>query len=190
MPATITSIRTRCIATRTVVTYLSEGSSMERPRLAQAYVILARLVLGGMFVVSGLEKAWEPAHFALVVRQYQLLPLAWVPPFSILFPWLEVAIGLCLLIGLYVRLASAATLALLVGFIGGFILRFGEEFALGCGCFPPGQHEPEIIGWSLIVRNLALSALALAPLLWGPGPLSVDRSAPPRRGQQDAPPPS
>jgi len=46
------------------------------------YQVVARLILGGLFIYASLDKIAQPAQFARAIESYQLLPLSlllWLP---------------------------------------------------------------------------------------------------------------
>ena len=80
--------------------------------------LLARLSLAAVWLVSGALKVADPAQTIIAVRAYQLLPEDLVRPVANTLPFLEIALGLLLLIGLAVRATAAVSAALLLGLIG------------------------------------------------------------------------
>ncbi len=96
---------------RSVRTLLSAA----RPWVATA----ACLLLGGVFVVTGALKMPDPAAAVRTVRAYQLLPEALLEPVAFGLPVLEIAVGLALFVGVFVRTAALASAVLLVIFIAG-----------------------------------------------------------------------
>ena len=67
-----------------------------------------RLVLGAVFVVAGALKVPDPAAAVRAVRAYQLLPEPLVAPVAFGLPVVEIAVGLALLLGVFVRTAAIA----------------------------------------------------------------------------------
>ena len=74
-------------------------------------VILARVLVGGVFVLAGFSKLLLPhAEVVALIQQYSVIPRGLTPLIAAVLPWLEVASGTALLIGFYTTPA-----ALLVG---------------------------------------------------------------------------
>lgn len=98
------------------------------------------ILLAGLFLYASVGKLLEPAKFAQVVRNYQLLPIAWVPPVAVSIPALELLCGVLLVVR---QLRSAASLWLLLLSLV-FLLGLGQAWwrglDLNCGCF--GSDEP------------------------------------------------
>ena len=66
--------------------------------------ILARWILGGLFVYMGMVKALEPVHFLKMLHEYQIVDnhLA-LNCIAAALPWFEVFCGMLLLAGIAVR---------------------------------------------------------------------------------------
>jgi uncharacterized membrane protein YphA (DoxX/SURF4 family) len=126
----------------------------------------ARLVLGGVMLVAGALKVTDPETAAQAVRAYELLPSALVEPVGWGLPFLEIAIGLLLLVGFGVRAAAVAAGAFMVLFIAAVASAWARGLAIDCGCFggggqvAPGQTKYR----QEILRDVGL--LALAAWLW------------------------
>jgi uncharacterized membrane protein YphA (DoxX/SURF4 family) len=97
--------------------------------------LLARVVVGGVWLVAGLLKLPDPAASVRAVRAYQLLPEAAVTPVGYLLPLLEVALGLLLLVGLLTRAAGVASAVLLLAFVFGIAAAWARGLEIECGCF-------------------------------------------------------
>jgi uncharacterized membrane protein YphA (DoxX/SURF4 family) len=122
--------------------------------------LLLRLVLGGLLVLAGVTKLTDRPAFRQAVAEYQLLPVALERPFAMALPWIEVAIGALLLLGL----GTMAVAALAVPLFASFGIAIGVNLARGrsfnCHCFGSVQSDP--IGWGALVRSVALVVAALA----------------------------
>ena len=100
--------------------------------------ILARLVVGGVWLVAGLLKLPDPAQNVRSVRAYQLLPEAVVPTLGHLLPVLEVLVGVCLLLGVLTRFAAVLSALMLAAFVVGISSAWSRGLAIECGCFGGG----------------------------------------------------
>ncbi|MCX5889423.1 MAG: DoxX family membrane protein [Deltaproteobacteria bacterium] len=95
---------------------------------------LLEIILGGLFFYAGYLKLLHPEDFAEAVMAYRLLPMSLMGAMAAVLPWLEVAAGLFLAVGLKRR-----SCLLLLGFLtGGFLLVMLVTLARGlkidCGC--------------------------------------------------------
>ncbi len=146
--------------------------------------LLARLGLSATFLVSGGLKASDPRETVVAVRAYGLLPESLVTVVAAALPYLEIALGVLLLLGLATRLAAVMTGVLFVVFIGGVISAAARGLSIDCGCFGGGGTvEAGQTGYAAeIVRDLGFLVLA-AYLVFRPDtPLSLDRWARSRSG--------
>lgn len=79
--------------------------------------LLARAVVGGLYVYMGLSKALYPVDFLKLLRQYNLFESAlWLNIIAASLPWFEVFCGLLLLFGVAVRGTALVSLATLLPF--------------------------------------------------------------------------
>jgi uncharacterized membrane protein YphA (DoxX/SURF4 family) len=128
----------------------------------------ARLLLGGVFVVAGVLKVPDPSAAVRAVRAYQLLPEALVPPVAFGLPVLEIAVGLALLAGVFVRTAAIASAVLLIVFVAAVGSAWARGLQIDCGCFGDGGEvgAGDTAYPAEIVRDLALLLVALALARW------------------------
>jgi len=135
-----------------------------RPWLALA----ARLLLGGVFVVAGLLKLPDPAAAVRAVRAYRLLPEVLVGPVAFGLPVVEVAVGLALLAGVFVRTAAVASALLLAVFLVGVGSAWARGLQIDCGCFGGGgQVQTGQTAYPAeVARDTALLLVAFALARW------------------------
>jgi uncharacterized membrane protein YphA (DoxX/SURF4 family) len=128
-----------------------------------------RLVLGGIFLVAGALKVPDPAAAVRAVRAYRLLPEPVVAPVAFGLPVLEIAVGVALLLGVFLRSAAIAAAVLLVVFLVGVGSAWARGLQIDCGCFGNGGQVAagDTAYPSEVLRDIALLALALA-LAWRP----------------------
>jgi len=134
----------------------------------------ARWYLGAVFLGACAHKLLHPAAFALDVATYGLLPLALVNPVALLLPWVELAAGLQLGLGLRARAGALLAAAMMVAFIAALLWALAQGLHIPCGCFASqGLAEDPISGWTLL-RDLGWLALAVYVFLLDRCPLGVD----------------
>ena len=137
----------------------------------------AAILLGMVLLVAGLGKVRDPLTFADQVAAYQILPRTGLVGLSTMLIWLEIVVGVCLLIGVWRQTAfaaAAALFALFVVFVGVALLR-GQEGA--CGCFGDLLPDRSVSLWLLVGDGLAiiLACLGLALSRSRSGQRSGDR---------------
>lgn len=129
----------------------------------RAVTLLARLGLATVWLISGWLKAADPSQTIVAVHAYQLLPDDLVRPVANTFPFIEIALGLLLLIGLGVRPTAVTSGIMLLAFIGAIISSWARGLSIDCGCFSGGGVTAGIDGWDYateIARDLGFLALA------------------------------
>lgn len=117
----------------------------------------ARLILGGVFVYAGLAKIASAREFARIVVNYQILPEKMAVYFAFVLPWIELALGLLLIIGFWVRKTVLALSFLLAMFASAVLIRYLNGSVGGCGCFSLKSSGPESI-ILIILRDIGLLA--------------------------------
>ena len=79
--------------------------------------VAVRIILGVVFIYAAYVKLKDPWElFALAISQYQLLPLKAVEIVARSLPWLELAIGILLVSGRWLRVAATGASLLLLTF--------------------------------------------------------------------------
>ena len=107
-------------------------------RVRDVVGLLARLVLGGTLVVAGALKVGDPGGSIRAVNAYQLLPLGvgeWV---GYALPYVEIAVGLLLLVGLFTRAVAVLAGLLMAAFVLGISWAWAKGLQIDCGCFGGG----------------------------------------------------
>ena len=116
-----------------------------------------RIIIGGIFLISGLAKISDPIRLMLTLREFRLFPEIIIPFTAIYIPWLEFILGLFMLLGIMHRTASLI-LSCLIGFftlaIASVILR-GIEVDCGCfGLLADMLKLPDMADYKAVIRNV------------------------------------
>jgi uncharacterized membrane protein YphA (DoxX/SURF4 family) len=144
--------------------------------MARWFGVLARLVTGAVWVLAGMLKLPHPEASVTAVRGYQLLPLSLTGPVGHVLPMLEMVVGLCLLLGLVTRPASAVSALLQVAFVVGIASVWTRGISIDCGCFGGGGPVPDASAnypWD-IARDVGLLLLSLWLVVRPRTPYAVD----------------
>ncbi len=150
-----------------------------RERFRDVVGLLARVVVAAVFLVSGGIKAVNARETLVAVRAYQLLPDSLASTVAAVLPYLELAIGLLLLVGLATRLAAVLAVVLLVVFIAGVVSAAARGLSIDCGCFGGGGQVDagQTAYTEEILRDAGLLILAGYLVFRPDTPLSIDRQA-------------
>ncbi len=129
--------------------------------------LLARLVVGGVWLVAGVAKLPDPAASIEAVRAYELLPASLVEPVGYALPALEVVLGLALVLGVMTRGAGVLSAVLFVAFVVGISSAWARGLEINCGCFGDGGPAKDAASaYPLeIARDVGLLAASLF-LVW------------------------
>lgn len=149
-------------------------------------VLILRVALGVMFIAAGGLKIGHFAEFAGQIAGFQLLPHPLVAPLALLLPFVEVLLGIYLVIGLFARFAAGLAAVQLVIFSAAIASAVVRGISASCGCF--GPSDTSVTSWPEVARDLAL-ALVAAFVAWrAPGALALDRRMEQRYEQSRATP--
>ena len=119
-------------------------------------ILMIRLFLGGLFIYTSLDKITDPQSFSRDISNYHIIPFGLENSMAVILPWLELFIGLGLILGCLVDGAALVSMSLLVIFIvaiGSAILR---GYNIECGC---GLKEGEVVGTQKLLENTILFLL-------------------------------
>jgi uncharacterized membrane protein YphA (DoxX/SURF4 family) len=131
---------------------------------------VARLGLAAVWLIAGGAKVGDLAASGRAVNAYRLMPYDIAKIVGGALPFLEIALGLLLLVGLAVRLVAGVSAFLLVVFIAGIVSAWSRGLAIDCGCFGSGGQFAGGQGPAYgveILRDVGFLLLA-GLLLWRP----------------------
>jgi len=136
---------------------------------------IGRLALGGIFVYAGFSKLLLPntnlwplfvlkfsitmniSLFAQQVESYKMISPEASQVVAHTLPFVEIVLGLLLLVGWRLRIWAAAITAIMVGFLAVVTRAYLLHMDINCGCF----GTPEKLTGMTVVRDAAFVALAL-----------------------------
>ena len=117
--------------------------------------LIARILLGGIFIYASIDKIVFPRDFAKIVMNYGILPTKVAIYFSFLLPWIELFLGMFLIIGLFVRESALLLSSLLLVFMAAMIIKSINGGIQNCGCFSMSSQKFESI-YLLLLRDVLL----------------------------------
>ncbi len=133
--------------------------------------LAVRLILAGVFIVSGVGKLRAPGSVADAVKALSLPSALGRGVVAQAFPWCEIALGAALLLTprpwVIVPAAAALLLSLAFAVVVARAVRSGSEAS--CHCFGAGESA---MSWWTVGRNAALVLAAAALMLEHP-PVAV-----------------
>jgi len=123
------------------------------------FTLALRVALGAVFIYAAytkLRQSW--LLFALSIDSYQLLPEWAVYAVARTLPLLELALGILLMAGVWLRYLSIAAAAILALFFTVMVVSYFRGAGIDCGCF--GVGEP------LSAKTLLRDGVLLAGAVW------------------------
>lgn len=119
-----------------------------------------RLMLGGLFIASGVLKLLDPAAFAWNIYQYGLVPRLLIEPLAIGLPVAEVAAGGGLLWSRRWSYGAVAGMLVLFMALLGYAIINGLN--VDCGCFGSGEPGPAGLRKAFLRDVVMVIGLAVA----------------------------
>jgi uncharacterized membrane protein YphA (DoxX/SURF4 family) len=145
--------------------------------------LLARLIVGGVLLVAGGLKVTKPTESANATAAYKILPTEMAHIVGYALPWLEVAIGLLLILGIMVRQAAIVAGLIMVVFIGAIASVWARGLLIDCGCFGGGGViDPSLAAqvhrtyFIEIMRDLGLALCALYLYFFPYGKFGIEKA--------------
>ena len=129
--------------------------------------LLARLLLGALFIYMGLTKALHPVEFLKLVHQYGVTQNYWLlNSIAALLPWFETFCGLLLLVGIAARGTALMLVIMLVPFTAlvwhrALALEAARAIPFCAVKFDCGCGNGEVFICRKLAENFILTALAL-----------------------------
>ncbi|MFL5869732.1 MAG: peroxiredoxin family protein [Solirubrobacterales bacterium] len=131
-----------------------------------AALLVARLVLAGVFAAAAVAKLADPAATATSLSNFRV-PRALVRLGTYALPLAELAIACALVPGSTAAWAAIAAAALLAGFSSAIVRILARGERVDCNCIG-AVHIGPVSGWTL-ARDSALFGLAAFVAIAGPG---------------------
>ena len=144
--------------------------------------LVFHLILGVVLLVAGGIKAFKPSESAGAVAAYKILPTNIAHLMGYALPWLEIAIGVLLIIGLSTRFAALVGTMVMIIFIGAIISVWARGILIDCGCFggggavdPSKAAQAHQAYFREILRDLALAITGVYLYFFPYGFLSIEK---------------
>ena len=139
--------------------------------------LLSRLILGGVLFAAGALKVGNLQKSAMAVRAYEMLPVELANFLGYALPWIEIGIGLLLIVGASVKICGLLGAFTMLAFIIAIAQAWTRGLSIDCGCFGGGGTiDPEETKYlSEIIRDIGLLAMGVFLYYFPKGKLSLDR---------------
>jgi uncharacterized membrane protein YphA (DoxX/SURF4 family) len=118
--------------------------------------IIARVLLGGLLFYAGFNKLQDVPKFAKDIANFRLLPESLNHVLAIILPWNELVVGAMLIVGIWTRAVSLASLFFFTVFAIAVTSAIARNLNIECGCL--GNADASQVG----IQTLAKDAVGLA----------------------------
>jgi uncharacterized membrane protein YphA (DoxX/SURF4 family) len=147
-------------------------------KVAQPWLtLLARLILGAVLLVAGALKVPNLPKSAMAVRAYEMLPIPIANFLGYTLPWIEIGLGLLLIVGVTVKISGALGGLTMLAFIIAIAQAWARGLSIDCGCFGGGGTiDPEDTKYlSEIIRDIGLMGLGIFLYLYPKGRFAIEK---------------
>lgn len=121
-------------------------------------VLTARIIVGGILIYASASKIIDPGGFARAIDNYHIIPFGLENIMAIILPWLELIVGICLIIGVFIDGAAFLVIIMMVVFISAITFAILNGYNIECGC---GLKPGELVGIRKIIEDLIYLILVL-----------------------------
>jgi len=127
--------------------------------------LLVRVFIGGYFVVAAVPKIIEPLAFATSIMHYGIVPSWSVNAIALILAWLELIVGIGLIMGIRTKVQALFCGGMLVAFTLAVAYAVVLGLKIDCGCF--GASGGEEVSWLKVAKNSAM-IIGCIYLWWSP----------------------
>jgi uncharacterized membrane protein YphA (DoxX/SURF4 family) len=128
----------------------------------KALQIALRWGLGAIFIYASVPKLLDPVGFGIVVNNYQILPNKMVYPVAAFLPYIELILGLFLILGVARTGVILLSVVFFFIFLFALVLNLIRGLNIDCGCFHVESGEvSKIMMYWYVIRDLFLLTWAL-----------------------------
>ena len=97
-------------------------------------ILLIRVILGLVFIYASYDKILDPGKFARDIANYHIIPFGLENSIAIILPWIELLIGLGIILGIFLDGSVFLSGGFLVLFILMIFQAMMRGFNIECGC--------------------------------------------------------
>jgi len=128
-------------------------------------VALCRFVLGAIFIYASCAKILDPAAFARIIANYQVVSADAGRHIALFLPYLELVCGVCLVINRWPRGAALIVATLLLVFMAALGYNIYRGIDVHCGCFTLTEKATGNM-WFSLIRDVIFFAMAVGMMLY------------------------
>ncbi len=129
-------------------------------------LLISRIILGGLFIYSSVDKIIDPVAFATIIHHYRLAPPNMINFAAVVIPWIEFVPGLFLVFGIKLRASALIINLLLVFFTVVLAVTAFRGINVSCGCFSTSTAVKSNLAIR-IIEDFGMLALGLHVMFFG-----------------------
>ncbi len=116
--------------------------------------LIARIFVGGIFLIAAISKISDPTGFAKEISNYQIMPNFTINFFALILPWIELFSAFLIITGIRIKSSSLIIISLTIIFNIAILIAIAKGLNINCGCHT--KVMAELIGWRKIFENTLL----------------------------------
>lgn len=124
-------------------------------------ILICRFVIAYIFITFAIDKISNPADFAKQIANYEIAPVWSYNIIALTLPWVEIFVGILLLMGVELKANAILTAAMLIMFIFMVSVAWAKGLDINCGC---SAAHPMQVGLPKILENTGL--LLMTAMIW------------------------
>ena len=126
---------------------------------------VCRILLGVVFVYASWGKILDPAAFADIIANYQIVSPRTGHLTALFLPYLEMVCGICLIINRMPRGSALLVAGMMVVFMAALGYNIYRGIDVNCGCFTLTEGATGSM-WFYLVRDILFLAMAVGVMLY------------------------
>ncbi len=112
--------------------------SLKKKSLQPIATLFFRIIVGGVLLTAGYLKAGNNAEARMAVQAYKILPNTLAANLGYALPWIEIAVGILILLGAFVKYSGLVAALLMAIFVIAISQAWARGLSIDCGCFGGG----------------------------------------------------
>ena len=116
--------------------------------------LVARIIVGTIFLIAAISKITDPAGFAKEISNYQILPDFIINLLALILPWVEFFTSILIILGIRLISSSIILITLIIIFNIAILIAMAKGLNINCGCHT--KVMAELIGWRKVIENTIL----------------------------------
>jgi len=116
--------------------------------------LIIRIVVGFIFIITGISKIVEPAQFVREISNYDMMFRQLINLMAIILPWLEIVTGFLFVFGVRIKANIILLAAMLLMFNFAVAVAWARGLDINCGCY--SNLAEQTVGFTKLAENFAL----------------------------------